>query len=139
MLALLLAAKFDEALDADVRTSEASMPTWVAGGLCTLVVLFSAGLIALKVPGIFSRFPETLFEYLQTNVISIVLGVGIFVLIGVWGMRRTWAALVGIGVAQVMIILACLASLAGQSPRPAHPREPSPAIAQLRNVFVSTN
>lgn len=99
-LALLTGNAFEEALSGE------AMPGWVQGGIVSLVVLFSMGLLIIKVPLPFAFFrapPVAAFLH-AAGLLGILLGLGVFVLVGVWGMRDTWAAFGGLLVVQVLLL-----------------------------------
>jgi 4-amino-4-deoxy-L-arabinose transferase-like glycosyltransferase len=99
-LALLAGAAFDEILD------DENLPSWMQWGIACLITLFVAGLCLLKIPQAVKIFndPSALAVHAQADVPALILGFGVFVLVGVWGMRRAWACLGGIMLTQVLLL-----------------------------------
>ncbi len=112
-LALLIAAEFDDALNAAESERRAIMPGWVGAGLAFLVAIFFLGLVFLKVqPEVLSMAsPGWSAVFSQSGLLAVVLGIGIFIFVGVWGMRQTLACLGGVMLVQVLLLTSA-ASLA---------------------------
>lgn len=105
-LALLVAAEFDQALEAAESKSSAIMPAWVGMGLASLIGVFFLGLLFLKVQPevLVMASPGWRAVFSQSGLLALTLGFGIFVWVGVWGMRQTWASLGGIMLIQVLLL-----------------------------------
>jgi hypothetical protein len=126
--ALLVAAEFEDVLDSAEGDNSEPMPAWIGMGLASLVFVFFLGLVFLKIqPAVFTLGNDVwkvVFD--QSGTLALVLGIGIFVLVGVWGMRHVLSCLGGITLVQVLL-LTSLASLAPELD--AH--QSSFAIAQI--------
>ena len=107
-MALLVAGHFEESMD------EETLPRWMTGGLITLIGLFIAGLILLKCPLPIQALQEPPANGLlaQSGWTALILGFGVFIFVGVWGMRRTMPCFGGILLMHVLLWTS-LASLAG--------------------------
>jgi len=107
--AILIAAEFDEAC------REESMPRWLGGGLAALIVLYSLFLILLKWPRPLSFLSDPATQALlsQSGMLPLVLGLGIFIFVGVWGMRQVLTCFGGVMLVQVLL-LTTLSSLTAQ-------------------------
>jgi len=105
-LALLVGVAFEEVLE------EPDLPRWVECGVIGLVLLNIAAICALKFPWPASVFQDSAILALrsQGDTLSLIVGLNVFVLVGVWGMRQSLASLGGIIMAQVLL-LSTLASL----------------------------
>jgi len=105
-LALLVANEFDEALGESDLEPTPPPPPWVGGGLAALIVIFFAAMVFLKVrPAVLSMGrPEWKVVFDQSDSLTLALGVGIFVLVGVWGMRQTLSCLGGVLLVQVLLL-----------------------------------
>ena len=106
-LALLVGAAFQEALE------EQHLPSWIQGGVVVLILLLVGGLAVLKMPRAAVLFSEPVAAafHFRADTLSLMLGFGVFILVGVWGMRQTWACLGGMMIVQVLL-LSTLSSLA---------------------------
>ena len=106
-LALIVARAFDEALDEDI------MPTWMERGVIAFILILVAGLAVLKLPQADPLFidPIAAAFRVHSGVLSLILGLGVFILVGVWGMRQMMASLSGVVMVQVLL-LSSLTSLA---------------------------
>lgn len=98
-LALLTGALFDSVFE------EERMPHWLRGGIVSLIALYAILLLIMKWP----EPPEFLLAsggalLHARGLISLVLGGGIFIFVGVWGMRRTDACFGGVMVTQAMLL-----------------------------------
>jgi 4-amino-4-deoxy-L-arabinose transferase-like glycosyltransferase len=114
-LALLLAQEFDAALQGEVRTEGAApshglMPAWVGGGLAVLILILFLALMTLKLPhGVLSLEHPAWKVFLEhSHLLALMLGLGIFILVGVWGMRQTRAAIAGVIGVQVLIFISAV-------------------------------
>ena len=89
------------------------MTRWQANGLAALILLFVAGLWLLKCPSRpeFLNRPEAMVFLSRAGMLSLVLGLGVFVFVGVWGMRQAAACFGGVLLVQVLL-LSTLAALA---------------------------
>jgi len=99
-LALLVAAAFDDVFDVTPA------PRWIAGGLLGLTLFFMAALVLLKwptPPAFLAEEPGRRIA-LQSGALALTLGVSVFVLVGVWGMRRTSACFAGVLLVQIFIL-----------------------------------
>ncbi len=112
-LALLVAHEFDETLESSGNPVEAPMPVWVGGGVATLVILLFTALLILKLPPqvLSITAPEWKLVLDQSGLLAVMLGIGVFVLVGVWGMRQTLTCVGGVMLLQVMLLTSA-ASLA---------------------------
>jgi 4-amino-4-deoxy-L-arabinose transferase-like glycosyltransferase len=116
-LALLLAHAFDEALELeegeDGRIPGVFMPGWVGGGVAALIALMFLFLIFLKQPPAALYYGNVSWKIIfdQSDMVAMILGLGVFVLVGVWGMRQTLACIGGVMLLQV-VLLSSAASLA---------------------------
>lgn len=106
-LALLVGNLFDEALESE------DSPKWVEGGVIALILIWVAGLTVLKLPQANLLFSDPVAAVLRAHSggLALILGLGVFILVGVWGMRQVTACLSGIVMVQV-ILLSSLTSLA---------------------------
>lgn len=104
-LALLVANEFAEALE------EPTMPAWIGQGLGVLILTFVGLLCLLKIPKeiLALATPEWSLFLGESGLLALVLGVGIFVFVGILGMRQTWAGLVGMMMVEVLFLNACAA------------------------------
>ncbi len=111
-LALLCGDALEEALE------EPRAPGWVQKGVLGLVVIFSCAVAVLKLPQAAVLFQDPAAEALRAHagLLSFMLSVIVTVLVGVWGMRQTMAALVGLVMAQVLFF--------GSLPSLANPVDP---------------
>lgn len=107
--ALLIAFEFDQAC------AQEPMPDWLGKGVACLIVLFIVLLALLKWPRELSFLSDPMIHivWAQSGTFALVLGFGVFILVGVWGMRQTLACFGGIVVVQVLL-LAALSSLSTQ-------------------------
>jgi 4-amino-4-deoxy-L-arabinose transferase-like glycosyltransferase len=109
-LALLLANELDEALTAEDETSAgaeaAGMPLWIGTGVAALIGVFFILLIVLKWPFASAYFGRAEWKTLltQSDLLTLVLGLGIFVLVGAWGMRQTLTCVAGIMVVHGLLL-----------------------------------
>ncbi len=101
-LALLVGSAFDEALE------EHDIPKWVERGVIGLILMLVAGLGTLKLPQTaeFFKDPAALAVRSHGDALSLILGCGVFVLVGVWGMRHSLTCLGGIMIVQVVLLSA---------------------------------
>jgi len=99
-LALLLGSSFEEVL------KQESLPSWMMGGVVGLILVMIAGLAALKIPQAASLFSDPVAASVRSHadILCLVLGASVFVLVGVWGMRQSWACLAGITMVQVFLL-----------------------------------
>lgn len=107
-MALLLAESFEEAFQ------DNHMPRWLEGGLVALIVTFVLGLWILKWPHglrLLASPPASLL-IAQSGMVALLLGLGVFILVGVWGMRRSDACFGGILIVSVLLWTS-LSALAG--------------------------
>jgi hypothetical protein len=138
-----LALLCGEALDAGIES--VTTPAWVARGILFLAVSLSVGICLLKIPVIFfflqSEFPYLLQTY--ASVIAFVLSVGVMILIGVWGMRKTRSSLIGIVVTQILLLGTCLTLARGEGeetvPLPKLVLQEPPAGLRLPDPIVRKN
>jgi 4-amino-4-deoxy-L-arabinose transferase-like glycosyltransferase len=102
-LALLVANEIDQALD---EQTSPVMPAWISRGIAGLIALFFIGLLALKLPPdvLPIQGPEWDVIVNHHDLLALTLGIAIFVLVGVWGMRKTYACIGGILVVQVLLL-----------------------------------
>ncbi len=106
-LALLCGRAFEETLE------DPQAPPWVERGVLALVLLHAAALCVLKLPCAAPLFQDPVASAFRahSDALSLILGLIVFILVGVWGMRQSVASLGGIMMAQVLL-LSTLASLA---------------------------
>jgi 4-amino-4-deoxy-L-arabinose transferase-like glycosyltransferase len=99
-IALLVALEFDEACD------QSPMPLWLGHGLAGLIGIFLALLLIFKWPRPAAFLTDPLFQAVvgQSGPLALVLGIGVFVFVGVWGMRRALPAFGGIVLVQVLFL-----------------------------------
>ena len=99
-LALLLGAAFDEVLD------DTGLPLWMKGGVLSLVLIFVAALGVLKSPLAADLFrdPAAAAVHAHADALGVVIGLGVFVFVGIWGMRQSWICLGGIMMVQVLLL-----------------------------------
>src|SRR5262249_32249454 len=88
-LALLCGNLLDENLDAP------GMPQWMELGVAALIFIFVAGLCTLKFPEAQVFFTDPVAAALRAHgdALGVMLGIGVFILVGVWGMRKPAACL----------------------------------------------
>jgi 4-amino-4-deoxy-L-arabinose transferase-like glycosyltransferase len=101
-LALLTAAAFDEALD------QKTMPGWIGKGIAFFIAVLIGILIFLKLPSTPMKDPTWMvIEAVKASsgFFCLAVGLSVFILVGVWGMRRTMTAFWGIVGAQVLFLL----------------------------------
>ncbi len=100
-LALLLAAEWDAVWESE------PMPRWVAGGLAGLIIVFIAILTFIKGPLQTHSFPDPSMKLLAVHSggLALVLAFAVFVLVGVWGMRKTRYTFVGIVAVQAIFLV----------------------------------
>ena len=105
-LALLLASEFDEVLESSETASEEPMPAWIGHGLATMIFLLFGALLMLKCPApwLTMAHPEWKAVVDQSGSLSLALGFGVFVLVGVWGMRQTLTCVGGVMLVQVLLL-----------------------------------
>jgi 4-amino-4-deoxy-L-arabinose transferase-like glycosyltransferase len=105
-LALLVGAAFEDALD------EENLPAWVERGVAGLIAIFIGGLVVLKFPQAAPLFkdPAAAVFHAHSDALALILGIGVFILVGVWGMRDSAACLGGVMIVQVLL-LSMLSSL----------------------------
>jgi hypothetical protein len=106
-LAVLVAALFEEALDMETT------PGWIEGAIMGLVFLFIAALFVVKKPELIRDLtvPPASLALTEAGGIALLLGVGVFILVGAWGMRHSAACFGGILLVHVLLWTS-LASLA---------------------------
>ena len=99
-LALLVGALFEEVLE------EENLSSWMMGGVVSLILVIVAGLAALKIPLAAPLFSDPVAAAIRSHadILCLVLGTSVFVLVGVWGMRQSWACLGGITMVQVLLL-----------------------------------
>ncbi len=75
-------------------------------GVASLIAILVAGLCLLKIPQAARLFndPSALAVRAQADVPALMLGFGVFILVGVWGMRHPWNCLGGIMLVQVLLL-----------------------------------
>ena len=89
------------------------MPPWVGRGVAGVITLLVVALVILKLPPSVLRIENPEWKLLidQSGLLVLALGFGVFLLVGVWGMRQTLACVGGVMLLQVML-LSSAASLA---------------------------
>jgi 4-amino-4-deoxy-L-arabinose transferase-like glycosyltransferase len=99
-LALLCGNAFGETLEVP------TIPKWVNRGLISLILLFVAALGALKFPTVVALYqgPAALVVRAHGDALSFILGLVVFLLVGVWGMRHSLSAFGGIMLSQVLLL-----------------------------------
>jgi 4-amino-4-deoxy-L-arabinose transferase-like glycosyltransferase len=105
-LALVVAGAFDETFE------EERMSKWVERGVVALIVIFVAAVMVLKLPQTAVFFKDPIAQVVRSHgdALSLLLGCGVSILVGVWGMRQSMASLGGVMIVQVLL-LSALASL----------------------------
>jgi hypothetical protein len=85
---------------------EEALPSWMMGGVVSLILVFAAGLTVLKIPQAAPLFSDPAAAAIRSHadILCLVLGASVFVLVGVWGMRQNGACLAGITLAQVLLL-----------------------------------
>jgi 4-amino-4-deoxy-L-arabinose transferase-like glycosyltransferase len=96
LLALLLANEFESAF------KESLMPAWVGRGVGAMILVCVLVLIALKWPAGSHYFLP--WDMVEGGFFGMMLGLGVFILVGVWGMRQTLACVGGILVVQTLLV-----------------------------------
>ena len=99
-LALLGGNAFEDALDLE------DIPSWLEGGVISMIVIFIAALCLLKLPLSDALYSDPIAMTIRTNsgTLSLTLALGVFVLVGIWGMRQSTASLAGIMIIQVLLL-----------------------------------
>jgi 4-amino-4-deoxy-L-arabinose transferase-like glycosyltransferase len=99
-LALLTGALFEEVLE------EENLPSWMMGGIISLILIFIVGLVVLKIPQAAPLFSDPVAAAVRSHadILCLVLGISVFVLVGVSGMRQSGACLAGITLVQVLLL-----------------------------------
>ncbi|HVO33706.1 MAG TPA: phospholipid carrier-dependent glycosyltransferase [Elusimicrobiota bacterium] len=99
-LALLLAAEWEEAMD--VKPA----PRWMSWGIGALILFLSACLVALKGPLQMHEIADPILARLaaRSGGLGLALGMDVFILVGVWGMREAVSCFGGILVAQSLLL-----------------------------------
>ncbi len=99
-LALLTGNALEEALAEDV------MPKWIEWGLVGLIGVLLTGLLLLKLPQSLGLFkdPVAAVVRLHADGLAVILGLSVFLLVGVWGMRQSLTCLGGIVTVQVLLL-----------------------------------
>ena len=111
-LAALLAYEFDEAL------SEPSFPSWVTWGVGGLIAFFIAGLAIVKWPSPlpFMAYPDVEALVMKQGAFPFLVGLSVFIWVGVWGMRRVKAVLAGLFATQAVLLLQLIAVSTAMDP-----------------------
>lgn len=100
LLCLIVAREFDEAMD------DFPAPAWVGRGMVVLIALFFGGLVALKMPEGFAvmQTPPMQAFLSQAGSLYLMLGLGVFLFVGAWGMRQTSAAFGAVLLSQALVL-----------------------------------
>lgn len=83
------------------------MPPWVGRGIAALIAVLTLALLFVKLQpdtlGIQSAAWKTFWS--ESGPLALALGLSVFVLVGVWGMRQTWVCVTGIWLVQALLFM----------------------------------
>jgi 4-amino-4-deoxy-L-arabinose transferase-like glycosyltransferase len=102
-LALLVANELDQSLSDETTPI---MPAWVGRGIAALILVLVIALVLVKLPPDVLNFdgPEWPLIRDQGGLLAMVLGLGVFILVGAWGMRQTLTCIGGVMLVQVLLL-----------------------------------